>query len=1175
MAGTLGTAILGNTLLDVLSTQNCNVATFGNQSSNLLIRLYDSNLPFANKNYVIGLCNIDTTYQSNAFYISANQKNLTRIGIGTAFPASTLEVEGVDALRVPYGTTSDRPSIPKKGQIRYNSDLEYFEGYGVGDTWNAIGSGGAGSGGGSTWSSITSNVPNFVLSSGAFTTNCNVALKRSGNNDIMVHMYINGVVVTKPTASADYKVNMPVDIDYASYPVPFVLGELWLITSNTSTGAIAEYKAVAKSIPGDASFVTLKYLNGTTEASFGDFNSGLNLSLQGFVTYKTSVIYNPPSYDSNNVLISGTTVTWVDSLYPYPYLSPPSGGSLTMAYRQGTYRYLGDDIIQNVFVQASLDTQPGDTSLNHTMPLQWPVNLVRYSSNAIVGDMWLKVTNGATSTNYKAYVQTNVAASNTVIVRYMNGTTDQSLATITAGSTITLQGTMTYKTTAASSLFIPTQYLPNKLYQDGLGRVAINNDGAVVRARWEVIETSNYPAVLIDQRSGADIAQFRSNTTDIKAIIDANGNVGIGTSQAALPITVYGNMMFNGTMYDVYGNPLWIPGSSVNWQTTPAIPTITIPTGGTWSQNNSLTSGLWRYIGNEVNYNIAVTGTMTVAPTSTVDNFKLTLPAPVKLSSYPTVPGSTMSNVILGELWANVMYGSNSNMFKSYAMVDPTNSNLVSLRLLSGTTDTSFSTMLAPSTLTLRGQINYTTTSNIMSIPVPSTSIPANFKQDQYGRVTLNTNNPARGQFDIVLNSNVPGLVVDQSGTGDIAQFMDAGVVKTVMDTNGNVGIGTTIAYRELVVQGNASVSGNVGIGTTVAYRELVVQGNVSVSGSVSAGNIGMFRNRIINGDMNIDQRNSGALMTNVSDGVYTLDRYYIGKSGTYTVNVQQVSTPGTLPGFKNCIKLTVGTQQASLSATHYSALGQIIEGSNISDFMYGTANAVTTTVSFWVYSSVTGTYSIRLRNSANDRSYVSEYTINNINTWEYKNITIPGDTTGTWLNTTGIGLGIIFCFGAGTTYQTTANSWQSGIYFATSSTSNFFANAVGSAIYITGLQLEKGTMATTFEFRPNAVELMLCQRYYQFVTTGYASGVTYSTTKATVVYNMYVPMRISPVETLPSAATVSIGVENVGNVAASIIGTSYKSIRTYALFATYTATGAAGNLAFLAGGTIPLSAEL
>jgi hypothetical protein len=544
MAGTLGTAILGNTLLDVLSTQDCNVATFGNQSSNLLIRLYDSNLPFADKNYIIGLCNIDNTYQRNAFYISANQSNMTRIGIGTAFPASIMEIDGVDAVRVPYGSTLERPTVAKKGQIRYNSDLDYFEGYGTGNLWSAIGSG---SGGGSTWAVITSNVPGFVLSSGTFTTSCNVALKRFGNNDMSVQLYLNGQVVVKPTGGADYKINMPESIDTNSYPVPMILGEMWLLTSNTSNGAMAEYKALAKSIVGDSSFITIKYLNGTTETSLGEFNVGMNLTLHGLISYKAAVVYNPPRYDSNNVLISGTNVTWTNSLYPYPYLTAPVGGGLTMTYRQGSYRYFGDDIIHNVYVQATLDTQPGDTSLNYTLGLEWPVNLIRYTSNTIVGDLWVKVTNGGTFTSYKAYAQTSITGSNVATIRYLNGTYDLSLASIAAGSAITIQGTLTYKTEATSSLFIPTQYLPNKLYQDGEGRVALNNNGAVVRARWEVIETSNTPAMLIDQQhTTADIARFASNGNSVMTINNL-GNVGIGTTTPQQKLVVEGgNAMVQG-----------------------------------------------------------------------------------------------------------------------------------------------------------------------------------------------------------------------------------------------------------------------------------------------------------------------------------------------------------------------------------------------------------------------------------------------------------------------------------------------------------------------------------------------------------------------------------------------------------------------------------------------------
>jgi hypothetical protein len=272
---------------------------------------------------------------------------------------------------------------------------------------------------------------------------------------------------------------------------------------------------------------------------------------------------------------------------------------------------------------------------------------------------------------------------------------------------------------------------------------------------------------------------------------------------------------------------------------------------------------------------------------------------------------------------------------------------------------------------------------------------------------------------------------------------------------------------------------GNVGIGTQLPSQPVHLEGNAYISGNITAGNVGMFRNRIINGDMRIDQRNAGNATTNIN-GSYTLDRFVIYKGGTLTINVQQVATPSTLTGFQKCLKLSVGTQQASLTASDYGIIMHPIEGLNISDFMWGTANAQSITISFWIYASNTGTFSLFLRNGANNRSYVTNYTVSSANTWQYITTTISGDTTGTWAvnNTVGIILG--FCFGVGTGIQTTANLWQGVSYIGTSSTTNFFANSVGSAIYITGVQLEKGTIATPFEFRPYQVEFQLCQRYYE-----------------------------------------------------------------------------------------------
>ena len=146
---------------------------------------------------------------------------------------------------------------------------------------------------------------------------------------------------------------------------------------------------------------------------------------------------------------------------------------------------------------------------------------------------------------------------------------------------------------------------------------------------------------------------------------------------------------------------------------------------------------------------------------------------------------------------------------------------------------------------------------------------------------------------------------------------------------------------------------------------------------------------------------------------------------------------------------------------------------------MYGTANAKDITISFWVKSSLTGTFAVGLLNSATDRSYVTNYTINSANTWEQKSVTIPGDTTGTWLTTNGVGLSLGFTLSCGSTRHTTANIWTSGTYQSTSSQVDLTATT-GATFYITGVQLERGSTASSFEYRPYGTELFLCQRYYE-----------------------------------------------------------------------------------------------
>jgi hypothetical protein len=201
-------------------------------------------------------------------------------------------------------------------------------------------------------------------------------------------------------------------------------------------------------------------------------------------------------------------------------------------------------------------------------------------------------------------------------------------------------------------------------------------------------------------------------------------------------------------------------------------------------------------------------------------------------------------------------------------------------------------------------------------------------------------------------------------------------------------------------------------------------------------------------------------------------------------------------------------------------SIDQYIEGLNCTDLGFGAANAATVTVSFWVRASVTGTYSVALTNSAINRSYVATYTISAADTWEYKTLTIAGDTSGTWLTTNGTGILIRFPLGAGSNFQTTAGSWQAGNYYTTSATTNLTATT-GATFYITGVQLEVGSVATPFERRPYGLELMLCQRYFQKGQIMNSGNIN-----ASAVYSGYssfpVEMRAAP--TMTSGTYTSIG---------------------------------------------------
>ncbi len=247
---------------------------------------------------------------------------------------------------------------------------------------------------------------------------------------------------------------------------------------------------------------------------------------------------------------------------------------------------------------------------------------------------------------------------------------------------------------------------------------------------------------------------------------------------------------------------------------------------------------------------------------------------------------------------------------------------------------------------------------------------------------------------------------------------------------------------------------------------------------NLNGGPLAGARNRIINGDMRIDQRNNGASVTPTATGTYTLDRWvsYLTQSSKFSVqrNAGSVTPPA---GFTNYLGFT-SLSAYSVTSSDFFDIAQNIEGFNASDFAFGTASAVNTRLSFWVRSSLTGTFGGTIAN-AGSRYYPFSYTVSSANTWEYKTVSIPGDTTGTWAADNSLGIQVRFSLGAGSTYLGTAGAWTgTAAVGVTGQTSVVGTN--GATFYITGVQLEPGSVATPFERRSYGQELALCKRYFQ-----------------------------------------------------------------------------------------------
>jgi len=249
------------------------------------------------------------------------------------------------------------------------------------------------------------------------------------------------------------------------------------------------------------------------------------------------------------------------------------------------------------------------------------------------------------------------------------------------------------------------------------------------------------------------------------------------------------------------------------------------------------------------------------------------------------------------------------------------------------------------------------------------------------------------------------------------------------------------------------------------------------------------FKNRIINGAMVIWQRGTSfsGLASNATSATYTTDRFACnkGNGSTGVVTFSQSSDVPTGSGLPYSLLVTVTTTAASMNSTEYNAINQVIEGFNIADLAYGTASAATSVLSFWAKASVTGTYCGTLiqRGAATQRAYPFTYTVSAANTWTQYFISVSGDTSGTLLYNNAAAFEVDWYYGIGSSYASgVANTWNvntsANQYVSTTGVNMLATN--GATLRITGVQLEKGSTATSFDYRPYGTELALCQRYYQ-----------------------------------------------------------------------------------------------
>jgi hypothetical protein len=330
--------------------------------------------------------------------------------------------------------------------------------------------------------------------------------------------------------------------------------------------------------------------------------------------------------------------------------------------------------------------------------------------------------------------------------------------------------------------------------------------------------------------------------------------------------------------------------------------------------------------------------------------------------------------------------------------------------------------------------------------------------------------------------------------------------------------LGTPASGVVTNLTGTASININGTVGATTPATGAFT--------SVNTPNTFGFKNRIINGDMRIDQRNSGSSITLTTSASYPVDRWAAFEESDGVMTAQRVADAPT--GFLNSIKFTTTTADSSITGAERVYTLHGIEAQNMVDLAWGTASAKAVTVSFWVKSSLTGTFGGSLRGNLN---YPFSYTISSANTWEQKTINIAGPTTGTWPTDNSLFVYVTFGMGIGPSLSGGGGAWTASNFIAPSGAVAVIGT-LNATFQVTGVQLEKGDIATSFDVRPYGTELALCQRYFQMVGTGTGKEIAFGAYWGTAEFDCFATFQTS-MRTAPTIYQVTgtnyFGIEKSG----------------------------------------------